>query len=167
MHWCTQGPIYHASLYRSREKTVLEKLSMCSTHIFSILGVGNQRLRVIGKLNLSVNINGKCFDFNVHVIDTLSHSLIVQIYIVKANKVTLNLSHNSMKSSENNAKICLLEKNSGLEDSVLPAGSDVVLPVHVSWRNQGEQVLWKPISSILNKRSTEARCVVQVNNSKS
>ena len=132
MHWCTQGPIYHAQLYRSREKTVLEELSMCSTHIFSILGVRNQRLRVIGKINLSVNINGKCFDFNVHVIDTLPHSLIVQIYIVKANNVTLNLPHNSMKSSENNAKICLLEKNSGLEDSVLTAGSEVVLPVHVS-----------------------------------
>lgn len=131
-HWCTQGPIYHAPLYRSREKTVLEEPSMCSTLIFSILGVGNQRLRDLGKINLSVNINGKCFDFNVHVIDTLPHSLIVQIYIVKANNVTLNLSHNSMKSSENNAKICLLEKNSGLEDSVLPAGSEVVLPVHVS-----------------------------------
>lgn len=57
MYWCTQGPIYHAPLYRSREKTVLEEPSMCSTHIFSILGVGNQRLRDLGKINLSVNIN--------------------------------------------------------------------------------------------------------------
>ncbi|CAG2242134.1 unnamed protein product [Mytilus edulis] len=56
----------------------------------------------------------------------------------------------SMEISDKCAKICSLETSLGfarcIKSCALPANSEIVLPVHVSRRIQGEQVLYKPVS---------------------
>ena len=64
-----------------------------------MVGVGNQRLRLLGKINLNIKINGKCFEFEFHVIDTLPHSEIIGLDFLRANNVTINIAQNSMELS--------------------------------------------------------------------
>jgi len=56
-------------------KVFVTKPHLQKTHIYSILVVGQTRLRILGHTNLTIQINGKCFEFDFHVIDNLPHSL--------------------------------------------------------------------------------------------
>ncbi|CAC5362608.1 unnamed protein product [Mytilus coruscus] len=77
----------------------------------------------------------------------------------------------SMEISDKCAKICSLETNSGLarciKSCALPVNSEIVLPVHVSRRIQGEQVLLEPNPNLEKKQLMGARCIVTVNKGKS
>ncbi|CAC5362564.1 unnamed protein product [Mytilus coruscus] len=147
------------------------KPNLKKTHVYSVLGTGQQKLRVLGKVFLTIQIKEKCFDFDFHVIDTLPHSLIIGVDFLETNNVTINLSRKSMEISDKCAKICSLETNSGLarciKSCALPANSEIVLPVHVSRRIQGEQVLLEPNPNLEKKQLMGARCIVTVNKGKS
>ena len=88
-------------------KVFVTKIHLQKSHIYSILGVGQTRIRILGQTNLAIQINGKCFKFDFHVIDNLPHSLIIGIYFLKANNVSLNLSQNTMNLSDNEVKMCM------------------------------------------------------------
>jgi hypothetical protein len=61
-------------------KAFVTKPHLQKSHTYPILGVGQTRLRMIlGQINLAIQINGKCFKFDFHVIDNLPHSLIIGI----------------------------------------------------------------------------------------
>ncbi|CAC5416210.1 unnamed protein product [Mytilus coruscus] len=146
-------------------------LNLKKTHVYSVLCIGQQKLRVLGKVLLTIQIKGKCYDFDFHVIDTLPHSLIIGVDFLETNNVTINLSRKSMEISDKCAKICSLEINSGLarciKSCALPANSEIVLPVHVSRRIHGEQVLLEPNPNLEKKQLMGARCIVTVNQGKS
>lgn len=76
-----------------------------------------------------------------------------------------------MNLSDNEAKMCMLETNSGLvrclDSYTLPANSEVILQVHISSRTQGEQVMLEPTQNLASKKIMAARCVVQVGQGKS
>ena len=76
-----------------------------------------------------------------------------------------------MNLSDNEAKMCMLEANSGLvrclDSCTLPVNSKVILPVHISRRTQGEHVLLEPTQNLRSKKIMAARCVVQVGQGKS
>jgi hypothetical protein len=58
-------------------------------------------------------------------------------------------------------KIALLETNAGLASCVnsckIPPNSETVLPVHVSRRTEGEQVLLEPTPSLVKKESNSCK----------
>jgi hypothetical protein len=89
---------------------------------------------------------------------------------LKTNNVTLNLSQNTMNLSDNETKMCMLETNSGLarclDSYKLPGNSKVILPVHISRRTPGENVLLEPTQNLASKKIMAARCVVQVGQGK-
>ena len=65
----------------------------------------------------------------------------------------------------------MLETNSGLvprclDSYTLPVNSEVILPVHISRRTQGENVLLEPTQNLASKKIMAARCVVQVGQGK-
>ncbi|CAG2242137.1 unnamed protein product [Mytilus edulis] len=130
-------------------KIFMSKPNLKKTHVYSVLGIGQQKLRVLGKVFLTTKIKDKCFEFDFHVIDTLPHSLI-GVDFLETHNVTIDLFRKSMEISDKCAKICSLETNLGfarcIKSCALPANSEIVLPVHVSRRIQGEQVLYKPVS---------------------
>ncbi|CAC5390632.1 unnamed protein product [Mytilus coruscus] len=134
--------------YRQQQNYQRPPVSSCQG---CVLCIGQQRLRVLGKVCLTIQIKEKCFDFDLHVIDTLPHSLIIGVDFLETNNVTINSSRKSMEISDKCARICSLEINTGLarciKSCALPANSEIVLPVHVSKRIQAELTL-KPKSKL-------------------
>ena len=152
-------------------KVMIGKPILAHSSIYSIIGIGQQRLRVLGKINLPLKINDKCFNFEFHVIDSLPHSLIIGIDFLKTNKVTIDMSQNTMNISDENAKVCFIETKSGLarsiEKCVISAYTEAVLPVHVSRRIQGESVLLEPVDDLSKRSLIAPRCVITVDRGKS
>jgi hypothetical protein len=76
-----------------------------------------------------------------------------------------------MNLSDNEAKMCMLETNSGLvrclDWHTLPANSKVILPVYISRRTQSEHILLEPTQNRRSKTIMAARCVVQIGQGKS
>ena len=152
-------------------KVTVGKPKLQLAHIYSILGVGSQRLRVLGKINLMVQINDKCFNFDFHVIDSLPHSLIIGIDFLQMNNVTINLSQKSMHLSDKHAKVCLLETKAGLarctEKCIIPANSEAIIPVHITRQVKGKNVLLEATPNLKDKQIMAARCIVTVQKGKS
>ena len=152
-------------------KITIGKTTLKKSHIYSIVGVGQQRLRILGIVNLSVKINGTDFYYDFHVVDSIPHSVIIGIDFLQANNVTINVAQRSMNFPDSTAKISILETNTGLarcvESCKLQANSETILPVHVSRRMEGEQVLLEPTPNLVRKKLMAARCTVTVNQGKS
>ena len=153
------------------KKVTIENPTLKKSQLYSIVGVGRQRLRILGVVNLTVKINGKDFKYDFHVIESIPHSVIIGIDFLQANKVTINVAQNSIKFPDGTAKIGLLETNTGLvrcvESCKLPPNSEAILPVHVSRRTEGEQVLLEPTPNLVKKHLMAARCTISVKQGKS
>lgn len=113
----------------------------------------------------------KFFTFDFHVIESIPHSVIIDMDFLKTNNVTINVAQNAMKFPDETVRIGLLETNAGLARCVhsckKPANSETVLPVHVSRRTEGEQVLLEPTLNLVRRNLIAARCTVSVNQGKS
>ena len=125
----------------------------------------------MGIVNLTIKINVKNFNFDLHVIESIPHSVIIGMDFLQANNVTINMAQNSIKFPDETEKIALLETNAGLARCVnsckIPPNSETVLPVHVSRRTEGEQVLLEPTPHLVKKNLIAARCTVSVKQGKS
>ena len=153
------------------KKITVKRPELQKSHVYSILGVGHQRLRIMGIVNLTIQINVKNFNFNFHVIKSIHHSVIIGMDFLQANNVTINMAQNSIKFPDQTETIALLETNAGLARCVnsckIPPNSETVLPVHASRRTEGEQVLLEPTPNLVKKNLIAARCTVSVKQGKS
>ena len=106
------------------------------------------------------------------MIKGIPHSVIIEMDFLQANNVTINVAQNSIKFPDETVNIGLLETNAGLARCVnsckIPPNSETVLPVYVSKRTEGEQVLLEPTSNLVKKKNLiAARCTVSVKQVKS
>ena len=131
-------------------------------------GVGGS-LNVLGKLDLPITFKGATFNFPVHVVEKLPHSLIIGLDFMKEHKVTINLANNTMSFQNDAANVFMLKSNSGIariaKSTFLPPHSETVLCVRVSNRNSGDTVVLEPLDSELhNLHVLGSKCLVKVNN---
>lgn len=134
-------------------------------------GVGG-RLKVLGKLDLPISFQGAIFNFSVHVVDRLPHSLIIGLDFMEKYKVNLDLANKTMSFLNQAANVFMLKSNSGIariaKSTTLPPHSETILSVKVSKRNSDEEVLLEPLDDELHSMHVlGSKCLVKVQNGRS
>ena len=128
-------------------------------------GVGGQ-LKVLGKIKLPVSFKGLVINIQVHVVDRLPHSLILGLDFMQTNKVHLHLDTNTMTIHNDHTKVNLLQTGSGLarvKDTVtLQPYMEYNIPVKISKRDTGDEVLLEPVPEIHKFHIMAAKCLVKV-----
>ena len=88
------------------KKITVRRPELQKSHTYSILGVGHQRLRIMGIVNLTITINVNNFNFDFHVIESIPHSVIIGMDFLQANNVMINMAQNSIKFPDETEKNC-------------------------------------------------------------
>lgn len=134
-----------------------------------IKGVTGNYLKVLGMLDINLEIDGVSFQHKVHVIQDLHHSFILGLDFLTANHAHIDYESNTL--TINNEHVCQIITNSGLarttKSIVIPKRSEITIPVLISRCKNGDQVLLEPLPSLMkNFHITAAKCLVKVQNRK-
>ena len=86
------------------KKITIKRPELQKSHIYSILGVGPPRLRIMGIVNLTIKINVNNFNFDFHVIESIPHSVIIGMDFLQVSNVTINMAQNSIKFPDETEK---------------------------------------------------------------
>lgn len=152
-------------------KTSCANAVLMKPDFYFVNGVGG-RLNVLGNLDLPLSFQGATFNFPVHVVEKLPHSLIIGLDFMKKHKVTINLANNTMTFLNDAANVFMLRSNSGIarvaKSTILPPHSETILCVKISNRKSRETVLLEPLDNDLhNTHLLGSKCLIKVNNSQS
>lgn len=118
--------------FLSKTEFCQSKLLLSPDFMF-IKGVSGQKLKVLGKIVLPISFSGHVFQFPVHVIQSLHHSLILGVDFMQTNKVVINFATNTLCIDNDSASpiICSVETNAGYarasKSYIVPSNSETVL----------------------------------------
>lgn len=135
-----------------------------------IKGVSGQKLKVLGKIVLPISFSGHVFQFPVHVIQSLHHSLILGVDFMQTNKVVINFATNTLCIDNDSASpiICSVETNAGYarasKSYIVPSNSETVLEIKVSRRKTDDLVLLEPAQNLASLKLAAAKSLVKIKN---
>lgn len=137
-----------------------------------ITGVSGQRLKVLGKKNIPFVINGCKYSYDVHIVEGLHHAFILGIDFLCAHNIRLNFSRNNTLEipEEPVPNVCLIRTSAGLARAasavVIPKQSEMIIPVLVSRRKSGDEVLLEPQQNLGKMHLSAAKSLVKVQGGK-
>lgn len=120
---------------------------------------------MLGQITLPLCFNDVIYNYNLHVIENLHHSIIIGVDFMEVNKVTIDFSNEQITLSDE-AYVCPLITSTGLARASMPLKilkhAEYLVPVKISKRKNGEQVLLEPLPSLAKLNLMAARCLVTV-----
>lgn len=135
----------------------------------NIVGVGQHKIPVLGKIKLPISFQNATIDTYFNVVEKLPHSMILGHDFLKINKIVVDFHTNTMRTSDDES-VCTITTKAGFARLALPvtipAKHEMDVPVKVSRTKSNTVVLLEPTLSA-NYSFAVAKCVVTVLNGKS
>lgn len=134
--------------------------------ILEISGVGGERHRVLGMLEIPITITSARFLFNFYVLPDLQHPVIVGLDFMDAHKVEIDFNKKTVYIQDKLVQTCIVHSDSGLarvhRPTQIPPQSQINVEVRVSRTQTGDEVLLEPSASLNNRNLAGAKCLVKV-----
>lgn len=135
----------------------------------SVKGTSGKLLPVLGQIDLEILINGREYNFKVHVVNGNHHAFILGVDFSCAHDTMLRFStsntlHIPDQNGENN--VCVITTENGYARTrcpiLIPPRCEMNIPVHISRHQNGDIVLLEPHKDLESLNLSAARCCVQV-----
>ena len=137
-----------------------------------VQGVGGSKIQVLGQNNFQFTIESETFKQTFHVLESMSHSLILGEDFLKQHKAVIDYAEMSLrfpsvnvhflKEVEARSKSILVRSNENLE---IPAKSEFIIKLKMKSPKYQTNGLLEPIHSLGSKQSLiGARCVLSSTN---
>ena len=150
--------------------TNLSGYELLPSDIPAISGVGGEKHKVLGMLNVSIMISRAQFQFKFYVIQDIQHTVILGIDFLNAHKAEIDLSRKVVHFDDKLVQAPFKESLSGLgrifQPTTIPENSKMDVQIAVSRRKLGEQVLLEPRPTLNTYNLAGAKCIVTVSKPK-
>ena len=146
--------------------TNLSDSQLQPSDIPEIAGVGGERHKVLGVLDVPMKISKAQLRFKFYVMQDLQHPVILGIDFLEAHKVEIDLNRKVVFFDDKLVQTPMVQSHAGLgrlfQPTTIPANSQMNVLIAVSHRKLGEHVLLEPSPSLYNKNLAGAKCIVTV-----
>ena len=146
--------------------TNLSDSQLQPSDIPEIAGVGGERHKVLGVLDVPIKISKAQLRFKFYVMQDLQHPVILGIDFLEAHKVEIDLNRKVVFFDDKLVQTPMVQSHAGLgrlfQPTTIPANSQMNVLIAVSHRKLGEHVLLEPSPSLYNKNLAGAKCIVTV-----
>jgi len=137
------------------------------SHVFS---ANSSSMKVLGKVDASVNIDGLIVPYTFLVLEHLVHSVMFGIDILKFLQAKIDLHNNVITFADDLVCLPITKSSSNIVTAtavntvVIPPCCEVVIPVRASKRIHGAPVMLEPVPELQRKNLLTARVTVNVHN---
>lgn len=156
-------------------KTTFDSISKNSSfeiqpsNIARIVGVGGERHQVLGQVKLTLKISGVNIDQNFIIIEQLHHPLILGLYFINNHNVNIDFHQRVLTFHDNLVATALVCDSKygyarSIKREVIPAESEITIPVKLSKSAKQNIVLLEPVDSLQNLNIAGAKCLVSAKN---
>ena len=146
-----------------------DSIKIQPSSISRIVGVGGERHQVLGQARLTLKIAGVDFDQNFIIIEQLHHPLILGLDFMQQHNVKIDFQYRHMTFHDNLVAVALTCDSKfgyarSVKREVIPAESEITIPVKLSKSAEQNVVLLEPVESLQNLNIAGARCLVNAKN---
>ena len=157
------------------QKSTFDKISQGNSFeiqpskIARIVGVGGEHHQVLGQAKITLNISGMNIDQNFIIIEQLHHPLILGLDFMQQHNVNIDFHRRVMTFHDNLVAVALICDSKfgyarSLKREVIPAESEVAIPVKLSKCCKQDVILLEPVRNLQNLNIAGARCLVSAKN---
>lgn len=122
------------------DKTDFKNSTFQNCTLKEIIGVGGERHRILGKVDIPIAVSGFKISYHFYVLDSLHHSLILGIDFLKHHKVQIDLEAGKVHIKDKVFSASLITTKAGFarvaKSTCVPAVSEIELEVKVSRRKK-------------------------------
>ena len=133
------------------------------------MGVGGESHQVLGQARLTLKLSGVDYDKNFIIIEQLHHPLILGLDFMQQHNVKIDFQYRHMTFNDNLVAVALTCDSKfgyarSVKREVIPAESEITIPVKLSKSAEQNVVLLEPVESLQNLNIAGARCLVNAKN---
>ena len=152
------------------KKTSLKNSKLKPCDLQEIVGVGGEKHKVLGQIELPLLISGVKITYKFYVLDSPHHSLILGMDFLEFHKAYLDLDAGTLFIKDKVICASLSRNKAGLarvdKPTTVPLGYETEISVKVSKRKKNEIVLLEPVSYLGSHGVGGAKCLVKVHKGK-
>lgn len=158
------------------QKATFDKINKNSVQIqpsgiARIVGVGGERHQVLGQAKITLKISGLNVDQNFIIIEQLHHPLILGLDFMHEHNVNIDFHRRVMTLHDHLVAVALTSDSKfgyarSVRQEVIPAESEVTIPVKLSKCAKNEVMLLEPVESLQNINLAGAKCLITNKNNK-
>src|SRR2546425_1719072 len=165
---CMQSVLSERLLQRLR--LFPDKLEVGDTQC--LFGANGSRIQIIGKIVISIKLNGLTIPYDFLVAKQLTHDLILGHDFLTETKALINYSDNSITFFENLVELKLFKKASEIlvysdGNCSLPPRSETIVNVSLSQKLSGNNFLFEPVAMRENQKFLTAKILATVKDGRS
>lgn len=132
-----------------------------------VFSASNNRINVLGKVDISVNFKGLIVPYTFLVLENLMHRVIFGIDILKLLHARIDLRHNLMSLCDDLVTLAITKNNDqtvqmlySINSICIPPLTEVLLPVSYNSQVQYDTAIIESVPQVISKRLLAANIVV-------
>ena len=134
-----------------------------------LFGANGSRIRIIGKIMISVKLNGLTVPFDFLVSENLTHDLILGHDFLKETRALINYSDSSITFFENLVEMKIMNRRPDIIASLiyacdLPPRTETIVNVKLNKKLNGRNYLLEPLPMRENQKFLVAKILTNIKN---